>query len=241
MSAMGTGKILMLGGPRGMQAVLAVTLGDRFVVTTASTASDGLHRLTTSRPDLVILDASLPDLKSVTFLRALRAHYPECRVIVLTESEESGALRELLDLRVDGVFSRSQHVDVLVHRIDTLLGMPAAAAQQPARRGPGRQLGEIIRYVAGNFGDHLRVHGVARAVGLSTAQLAYLFRRETGMTVKEYATRIRVEVVKRLLEETDDKLEVIAEQLGFCDASHLSRVFRRVSGCSPGEYRRQAS
>jgi AraC-like DNA-binding protein len=94
--------------------------------------------------------------------------------------------------------------------------------------------------MAANYGDPLTVEGIARAIGLSRPQLAYLFRRETGMTVKEYGTQVRIEIIKRLLAETDDKLEVIAEQLGFCDAAHLSRVFRRACGCPPGEYRRQS-
>lgn len=235
------GKILVLGGSPGLQAALAVTLRSRFVVTTASTASEGLHGLTTSRPDLVVLDSSPHDLDSVTFLRALRAHRSECPVIVLTGGEENGVLRELLDLRVDGLFPRSHQLDVLFHRIDTLLGRPRAGARPPARRGPGRQVSKAIRYVAANCEDHLGVGAVARAVGLSTTQLAHLFRRETGMTVKEYATRVRVEVVKRRLADTDETIEVIADQLGFCDASHLSRVFRRVSGSPPGKYRRRAS
>jgi len=93
--------------------------------------------------------------------------------------------------------------------------------------------------MAASSGNGLTVQGIARAVGLSSAQLAYLFRREIGMTIKDYATRVRVEIIKRLLADTDDKLDSIAEQLGFCDAAHLSRVFRRICGCPPGEYRRQ--
>jgi len=223
-----------------MQAALAVTLRKHFVVTTTSTASEGLHRLTGSRPDLVILDSCLPDLKSATFLRALRAHRPNCRVIILAEGEENDALRELLDLRVDGIFPRSDHLDVLLRRINRLLRKRRAGARQPARQGLDRHVGEVIRHMAASSGNGLTVQGVARAVGLSSAQLAYLFRRETGMSVKEYATRVRVEIIKRLLAETDDKLDIIAEQLGFCDAPHLSRVFRRICGCPPGEYRRQS-
>src|SRR5947207_13602442 len=80
-------RILVVGGILRMQAALAVTLRDHCVVTTASTASEGLHRLRGSRPDLVVLDSCLPDLKSVTFLRALRAHRPDCQVILLAEGE----------------------------------------------------------------------------------------------------------------------------------------------------------
>ena len=240
MKANGAPRILVVGGILRMQAALAVTLRKHFVVTTTSTASEGLHRLTGSRPDLVILDSCLPDLKSATFLRALRAHRPNCRVIILAEGEENDALRELLDLRVDGIFPRSDHLDVLLRRINTLLRKRRAGARQPARQGLDRHVGEVIRHMAASSGNGLTVQGVARAVGLSSAQLAYLFRRETGMSVKEYATRVRVEIIKRLLAETDDKLDIIAEQLGFCDAPHLSRVFRRICGCPPGEYRRQS-
>ena len=240
MKANGAPRILVVGGILRMQAALAVTLRKHFVVTTTSTASEGLHRLTGSRPDLVILDSCLPDLKSATFLRALRAHRPNCRVIILAEGEENDALRELLDLRVDGIFPRSDHLDVLLRRINALLRKRRAGARQPARQGLDRHVGEVIRHMAASSGNGLTVQGVARAVGLSSAQLAYLFRRETGMSVKEYATRVRVEIIKRLLAETDDKLDIIAEQLGFCDAPHLSRVFRRICGCPPGEYRRQS-
>ena len=240
MKANGAPRILVVGGILRMQAALAVTLRKHFVVTTTSTASEGLHRLTGSRPDLVILDSCLPDLKSATFLRALRAHRPNCRVIILAEGEENDALRELLDLRVDGIFPRSDHLDVLLRRINGLLRKRRAGARQPARQGLDRHVGEVIRHMAASSGNGLTVQGIARAVGLSSAQLAYLFRRETGMSVKEYATRVRVEIIKRLLAETDDKLDIIAEQLGFCDAPHLSRVFRRICGCPPGEYRRQS-
>ncbi|TMH89125.1 MAG: helix-turn-helix domain-containing protein [Betaproteobacteria bacterium] len=191
MKANGAPRILVVGGILRMQAALAVTLRKHFVVTTTSTASEGLHRLTGSRPDLVILDSCLPDLKSATFLRALRAHRPNCRVIILAEGEENDALRELLDLRVDGIFPRSDHLDVLLRRINRLLRKRRAGARQPARQGLDRHV-------------------------------------------------VRVEIIKRLLAETDDKLDIIAEQLGFCDAPHLSRVFRRICGCPPGEYRRQS-
>jgi len=240
MKANGAPGILIVGGALRMQAALAVTLRKHFVVTTTSTASEGLHRLTGSRPDLVILDSCLPDLKSATFLRALRAHRPNCRVIILAEGEENDALRELLDLRVDGIFPRSDHLDVLLRRINRLLRKRRAGARQPARQGLDRHVGEVIRHMAASSGNGLTVQGIARAVGLSSAQLAYLFRREIGMTIKDYATRVRVEIIKRLLADTDDKLDSIAEQLGFCDAAHLSRVFRRICGCPPGEYRRQS-
>jgi AraC-like DNA-binding protein len=61
------------------------------------------------------------------------------------------------------------------------------------------------------------------------------------MTVKEYVTRLRIEVAKQLLYDRAQTLERIAEKVGFSDASHLSRVFRRYVGYRPGTFRRDIS
>jgi two-component system response regulator YesN len=57
------------------------------------------------------------------------------------------------------------------------------------------------------------------------------------MTVRRYLTRVRVEVAKDLLERTDEKLATVAAHVGFFDASHLARVFRKSTGRSPRAYR----
>jgi AraC-like DNA-binding protein len=59
------------------------------------------------------------------------------------------------------------------------------------------------------------------------------------MSVKEYALRLKVELAKRLLLSSHSTLEELAERCGFCDASHLSRVFRQYAGCGPGEFRQR--
>ena len=48
---------------------------------------------------------------------------------------------------------------------------------------------------------------------------------------------IRMDVARRLLERTDDKLEVIANTVGYANAFIFSRVFKRVTGVSPAQYR----
>ena len=59
------------------------------------------------------------------------------------------------------------------------------------------------------------------------------------MSVKAYLTRLRVEMARRMLMETDAKLESIASAVGFCDAPHLSRVFMQYTRRRPGEYRQR--
>jgi AraC-like DNA-binding protein len=81
------------------------------------------------------------------------------------------------------------------------------------------------------------VDTVAGAIGVSSGHLAHLFPAELRMTVKQYVTRVRIEVAKQLLYDRAQTLERIAERVGFSDASHLSRVFRRYVGYRPGTFR----
>jgi transcriptional regulator GlxA family with amidase domain len=101
-----------------------------------------------------------------------------------------------------------------------------------------RRVSQAIEHVRGNYHAPLTVQAIADAIHVSSSHLAHRFRLETGMSVKAYLTRVRVEMARRMLMETDAKLESIASAVGFCDAPHLSRVFVQYTHRRPGEYRR---
>lgn len=235
----GVRHILLLDDDIGMQAVLMVLLEADFLVDTASTAAEGFHRLDASSPDLIILDVSLPDPSRAYFLQALQGRFPTCPVIVIAASEQPAALREMAGLRIGGFCRKPFHIDQLLRQIDTLVALRNKPLLfiPPFRRYTCR----AIEYIHGTYARPLTVKAVAHGIGVTPNYLAYLFRIAIGMTVKQYLTRVRIEVTKRLLTNTDDTLDSIAERAGFCDASHISRVFRQHVGCWPGEYRRRPS
>mgnify|MGYP002622280635 CR=1 FL=1 len=69
--------------------------------------------------------------------------------------------------------------------------------------------------------------------------IAQSFRTAFGETIGEFRRRARIARGRRLLSETEMPLVQIAEQLGFADQSHFTRVFRQVVGIPPGQYRLQ--
>lgn len=79
---------------------------------------------------------------------------------------------------------------------------------------------------------------VARLAGVHPAHLSRTFRRFTGMTMGAYLRRMRVEVARNRLTHTGQPLVDIAQDLGFWDQSHFSRVFREETGWCPKEFRR---
>jgi AraC family transcriptional activator of pobA len=82
---------------------------------------------------------------------------------------------------------------------------------------------------------------VARALRRSPAHLTTAVREQTGQTVGQWIVSLRMAEARRRLRETDERVDVIGERVGYPDPSHFSRVFRRTHGCSPTQWRRVSS
>lgn len=83
----------------------------------------------------------------------------------------------------------------------------------------------------------LRVYDVAQSAGLHPSWTGNSYRRHTGENLRDTTSRLRVEQAAYLLRETDKSCASIALDSGFCDQSHMNRVFRKVLGRPPMEVR----
>ncbi len=86
----------------------------------------------------------------------------------------------------------------------------------------------------------LSLETLARAVGSNKSHVSRQFKRETGLTVIEYLHKVRVDAAKRLL-LAGVKVATVAEYVGFSDAYYFSRIFTRLAGYPPSEYRQRAA
>ncbi len=96
---------------------------------------------------------------------------------------------------------------------------------------------QIAAYVESNLGQPLQVPMLARLAGLSTSHFSRTFRCRFGITVRGYVWYRRIQHAKRCMRDTDDSLADIALQCGMADQAHFSKVFRRVEGVPPGQWR----
>ena len=80
---------------------------------------------------------------------------------------------------------------------------------------------------------------VAEAVHLSRTYLSILFKKETGEKFSDYLQKIRLNKACQLLQDTNQQIAEIAENTGFFDAAHFSRVFKEHYTISPAEYRKR--
>lgn len=104
-------------------------------------------------------------------------------------------------------------------------------------RHPSQLATQAANYVHKHLSDSITVADIAGALYLSRSQLSARFKKETGMTLVDFIQKEKTEEAKRLLRYSDKSLTAISSYLGFSSQSHFSRVFKKYTNRTPGEYR----
>lgn len=93
------------------------------------------------------------------------------------------------------------------------------------------------KFIEEHQDEELSLGRVAKAVNTSTFYFCKLFKRATGLHFTEYVSRSRIEKAKNLLLNPNLRISEIAYAVGFQSLTHFNRVFKKVMGESPTEYR----
>ena len=92
-------------------------------------------------------------------------------------------------------------------------------------------------YITDHQGDEISLKEVARAVNTSAFYFCKMFKQATGLTFTDYLARVRVEKVKSLLLNPHTRVSEAAFEAGFQSLSQFNRVFKKIEGLSPSDYR----
>ena len=96
---------------------------------------------------------------------------------------------------------------------------------------------EVKQYIDENYSANLSLDALAAQVHLSPSYFSKLFKREIGENLSTYILQTRIEQAKFLLRTTDKKAYEIAEAVGIFDPVYFSKIFKKVTGLKPKEYR----
>lgn len=107
---------------------------------------------------------------------------------------------------------------------------------QPLRAEP-RDIWKARKFIEEHSSEHLSLRRVATAVGINPTHLSEKFKLVTGVKFVDHIARTRFEQAQKLLEDADLRVSEIAFGVGFQSLSQFNRVFKKLSGRSPREFR----
>lgn len=104
----------------------------------------------------------------------------------------------------------------------------------------GRSEKDIVKKIKEQLESHyyedISISKIARSVFLSSTYICILFKKQTGMTINEYLSNIRIERAKALLINSNHTVAEVALSVGYHDPKYFSRIFRKIVGVPPSEY-----
>jgi len=257
---MASASIFVIDDDAGVREALEAALSPRYQVQTAATATAALEILASHHFDLILLDYQLPDLLGTSVLQAIKRLFPSTLVVLMTGfGTEDVAIQALRGGASDYLRKPIDFQDLLT-RIDALLtvrrgergkrlnpyvqpGDPAAPWALPEADlktdEQGRAILKALRYVDEHLDGGASLAAVARAAGMSKYHFCRRFRETTGLYFREYLARRRIARAKELLQGSNRTISEVFREVGFKDMTHFGRVFKRLEGQLPSEYRRE--
>lgn len=195
-----------------------------------------LNQMGEEIPSLVLLDLVMPNLSGADVLDRMRTDPKLRQVPVIVLSNKVLGMDDIkrienhtrVTLQSKGIWSEQETVTALNRAIfgtDTLPVHTSALVKQ------------AIAYLHQNYTRPVSRWEIAEAVGVSEDYLSRVFHRELNISPWDYLNRYRVLQSKQLLANTTQSVGSIARQVGFKDQAYFSRVFNKLAGVSPQEFR----
>jgi len=156
------------------------------------------------------------------------------------------ALNSLMERLQDELMRRKASplfVEGLGHAIAIHLARNYSELVEGPRHGspslPGYKVRQITQWMAEHMTEEFSLDQLAAQAGLSKFHFLRLFKSAVGVSPLSYHINLRIEESKRLLRETKQSVVAVALDVGYSNPSHFAQLFRRETGLSPRDYRRQ--
>lgn len=236
----------------GPELSLQNALGCLCKVRICDSADNLQKQIETLQPSLLCYDTDTPTQLQRNLLQSLKLHYPSIPVLLLTSAHSAELIMWALRTRVWDCFIKPVPEDEFTRRLRILISTLTPEHKQHARRlfmpepqkshaydNNAARTDLAMRYLTSNFCERVPLADAADICGMNIFEFSRTFKREQGMTFRDYTLQLRIQAAAQALCTTDTPILEVAFSVGFNDPSHFSRLFRRTMGITPSMYRRQ--
>lgn len=238
------------------------------VVGSALNGIEGLALVDEVRPDIIITDISMPQMDGLQMIASLKSQYENLEITILTGYRDFEYAQQAIRLGVTRLLLKPSKMDELQEAIehmtdnlkynqmrrqgnggevsrDTDSTLEAQTEQDEEHAGTVKsEAGSFIvknamTYIREHYKEKLTLSEVAEKTYVSQWHLSKLLNGHMEQSFSEILNTVRIEEAKILLENPALRIGDIADEVGFLDMAHFSRVFKKICGISANEYRNQ--
>lgn len=206
----------------------------------AANGQEAIDLLLRYQPEILLLDVQMPLKSGIDVMRAARDAGLRPICVVLSGYDEFKYAQQALKCGAKDYLLKPVRGADILHRLEELaeeLTGTAERTTQPAREQPNQFVRDAQAYIEEHYVENIGLSDVADAVGISGSYLSTMFAQYLHCGFVDYLNQVRIERACCYLDQNRYKNYEIALKVGFRDEKYFAKVFKKVKGVTPKEYR----
>lgn len=238
-----------------LRRTLEENLGDLCVIFEAENGREALEVYEKEKIQIVILDIEMPGINGIDAAAAIREKDKECCIIFLTAFDEFAYAKRAISVRALDYLLKpfdEQELILVLEEAMRQIDRGEWFRKQWEKMDPeeervihedtenirfSRVTEEVYAYIRDNYQKDLSMQDVARVMNYSEAYFSRLFKQNFGKNFTAFLTEYRVNEAKNLLAQPTINVKEVGKAVGYSDSNYFTKVFKRITGQSPTEYR----
>ncbi|WP_040949459.1 response regulator transcription factor [Gorillibacterium massiliense] len=216
------------------------------IVGQCADAKEVMDALTEIEADVLITDIRMPGKSGLDLIEEIRSVIPTMKIIILSGYGDFSYARRAIHMGVFEYLLKPVDTEELYVALNKLLNSNERKEESSEStitladngKSGNRVIEEVKKMVEEEYGKVIELPSVADRVFLTASYLSKLFKSETGMTLTDYITGVRIHKAKDLLKgRIDLKTYEIGDMVGYPDSAYFNKTFKKYVGMTPKEYR----
>lgn len=220
---------------------------DCSLVCVCASGAQLLERIREEQPDIVITDIRMPGVDGLGVCKTLHETYPETQVILLSAYSEFDYARTAIRYDVCGYVLKIAVLEELPPAVEKAVhNLEKRSRELESRRQDDVQKEEMDslyfqmqKYIEENISRKITLDEIAEALHANRSYLSRLYKSKSGVNLFDDILNRRIELARKYMRTTDKKVYEISQAVGFDDTGYFSRVFKKLTGMTPKEYRNE--
>ena len=207
----------------------------------AADGREALEKIEALRPDIVIIDISMPVMTGLEVIRHARRRSLKTTFVIVSGYDDFSYCQEALRLRVEAYLLKPVNFDELHEIVDSLkikLSEMDMDRDTPAMDTDKKLIRDITEYLNLHLDEEISLKILGEVFYLTPNYISRVFRDEMGVNYLAYLTYLRIEKARSLLLTTDMGIAEISAAAGFHDYRTFTKLFKRHEGVPPSQFRK---
>ena len=233
---------------RHLSDILYSSFSGSVTVQCADNGEEAVSQASLWNPDIILMDIEMPLMNGIEATKRILENDPRVRIIFITAYSLFEYAREAVKLRVSDYILKPVVKEEVVAAIQKALDSIGVQRQlEGLRNGDESEAGEkgaqivrkLKRWIEKNYSSiYVSLDSVGEMLSISPAYLSSIFKKYSGTNFSDYLSDVRTNAAKELLKDPLRSMGEIARMTGYENGSYFCRAFKKKTGFTPSEYRK---